>query len=526
MSRLVNTVASTLPADDDHPYRTGAWAPNHREWDADDLEVEGELPADLAGVYLRNTENPVHPSIGMYHPFDGDGMLHSIRFEDGRRQLPQPLRPHRRLPRRAGRGAVAVDRHARPARALAARGRLGRAGADEGRVEHRRRRPQRHRAQHLLPVRRRVPARPDDAGRRGQGAVGRGLPEPDRRVGAPEARRAHRRAAGVRLRQGVAVPALRRGQRGRASSSTRSTCRCPGRACPTTWPSPSATRSSTTCRSTGRPTCSSRASTCPASTPTSRAGSASCPASGSTDEIRWFEADPTYVLHWINAFEDGDEVVRRRVLPAPPVAEEGGRRVADGVAPTATSTCSSSTPARTAGASTWPPGQTKEEPLSDRTMEFGMINGRHAGLPYRYSYDVTGAPGWFLFDGLVKHDVVTGAEQRYAFGEGVFGSETPFAPRSAPPPRTTATSSPSRRTCAATARSAWCSTPPTSPSARSRGCASPSASPRAPTPAGRRLQTSSDRSRSTSSCRRCGCHSTRWCPRRRPRRRPASTASR
>ncbi len=38
-------------------------------------------------------------------------------------------------------------------------------------------------------------------------------------------------------------------------------------------------------------------------------------------------------------------------------------------------------------------------------------------------------PGWFLFDGLVKHDVQTGAEEHYSFGEGVFGSETVMAPR-------------------------------------------------------------------------------------------------
>jgi carotenoid cleavage dioxygenase-like enzyme len=62
-SSIVNTIHSTLPVDDDHPYRTGAWRPNHHEWDADDLVVEGEIPSDLNGVYLRNTENPIHPSI-------------------------------------------------------------------------------------------------------------------------------------------------------------------------------------------------------------------------------------------------------------------------------------------------------------------------------------------------------------------------------------------------------------------------------------------------------------------------------
>ena len=44
---------------------------------------KGEIPRDLAGTYLRNTENPLLPPIERYHPFDGDGMLHAITFEDG-----------------------------------------------------------------------------------------------------------------------------------------------------------------------------------------------------------------------------------------------------------------------------------------------------------------------------------------------------------------------------------------------------------------------------------------------------------
>jgi carotenoid cleavage dioxygenase len=62
-------------------------------------------------------------------------------------------------------------------------------------------------------------------------------------------------------------------------------------------------------------------------------------------------------------------------------------------------------------------------------MEFGMINGRHGGRPYRYAYNMTGEPGRFLFNGMVKHDLATGREQHFAFGDGVFGSETPMAPR-------------------------------------------------------------------------------------------------
>ena len=68
--KVVNRWKSTLPPDDDHPYRTGAWRPQTTEFDAFDLEVEGELPADIEGVYLRNTENPLHPPIKKYQPFD------------------------------------------------------------------------------------------------------------------------------------------------------------------------------------------------------------------------------------------------------------------------------------------------------------------------------------------------------------------------------------------------------------------------------------------------------------------------
>ena len=36
---IVGKFLSTLPEDDDHPYRTGPWRPQTTEWDADDLTV-------------------------------------------------------------------------------------------------------------------------------------------------------------------------------------------------------------------------------------------------------------------------------------------------------------------------------------------------------------------------------------------------------------------------------------------------------------------------------------------------------
>jgi carotenoid cleavage dioxygenase len=152
------------------------------------------------------------------------------------------------------------------------------------------------------------------------------------------------------------------------------------------------------------------------------------PRRGQTSEIRWFEADPTYVLHWANAYEDGDEIVLDGYFQGAPVPPADGdpdryKRAFRGLDMHRMET----------RLHRWrfdfATGNTKEEVLSDRIMEFPMINGQRAGRPYRYSYNMTGAPGWFLFDGIVKADLQTGREERYAFGDGVFGSETPMAPR-------------------------------------------------------------------------------------------------
>ena len=79
----VERVRATL-VPGNHPYMTGPFTPNHDEVNAADLEVIGTIPQRLDGVYLRNTQNPVHQPRGTYHPFDGDGMLHLLSFSRGR----------------------------------------------------------------------------------------------------------------------------------------------------------------------------------------------------------------------------------------------------------------------------------------------------------------------------------------------------------------------------------------------------------------------------------------------------------
>ena len=68
----------------ENPYVEGPYAPVSNEIDASDLEIIGELPRELNGVYVRNGPNPRHAPKGRHHWFDGDGMLHALRFDDGK----------------------------------------------------------------------------------------------------------------------------------------------------------------------------------------------------------------------------------------------------------------------------------------------------------------------------------------------------------------------------------------------------------------------------------------------------------
>ncbi|GAA0954921.1 hypothetical protein GCM10009550_38920 [Actinocorallia libanotica] len=74
-------------------------------------------------------------------------------------------------------------------------------------------------------------------------------------------------------------------------------------------------------------------------------------------------------------------------------------------------------------------GQCREERLSDSITEFGVLNNTYGGRRHRYTYAASGVDGWFLFNGLVKHDLLTGGEERFTLPEGVYGSEPAMAPR-------------------------------------------------------------------------------------------------
>ena len=418
--------ASLLPADDDHPYRTGAWRPQTTEWDATDLDVVGEIPRDLAGVYLRNTENPLIAAGPLYHPFDGDGMLHSIAFRDGaasyrnRFVRTRGLAAEQEAGRQLWAGIAERPDKFEPRDGWGARGGLKDASSTDVVVQRGIALSSFYQCGDLYRL---DPLTLEDLGR--ESWHGR-FP--------PEGVSAHTKvdlATGELLffNYGKQAPYMHYGVVSPEGELVHYIdVPLPGPRLPHDMAFTPRFAILNDCPLFWDPDALAKGVHANRFFPELPTRFAIVPRRGSTQEIRWFEAAPTFVLHWINAWEDGDEIVLDGFfqhdpapsLPAGAALRDRLFRFLDLYA-------------FQARAHRWrfdlKTGRTREETLSDRIMEFGMINGRHAGRPYRYAYNVTGIPGAFLFGGLVKQDVATGREEAIEFGPGVYGSETVMAPR-------------------------------------------------------------------------------------------------
>ena len=67
-------------------YLEDIYAPVDGERESFALEKHtiGEIPKDLEGSFVQNNPNPSRKPDGLYHWFDGDGMVHGISFQNGR----------------------------------------------------------------------------------------------------------------------------------------------------------------------------------------------------------------------------------------------------------------------------------------------------------------------------------------------------------------------------------------------------------------------------------------------------------
>jgi len=421
-TKIVERIQKTIKPND-HPYMTGAWTPNYEEYDATGMEVIGEIPADIDGVYVRNTENPVHEPIGRYHPFEGDGMIHAISIADGKaeyrnrfvrtkafmaeqeagRSLWAGLMEHPKKSLRPGWGAHEHLKDASSTDVIVHAGRILSTFyqcGDGYRLD-----PhtlEQFGTESWVPLDG-ISAHPKLDERTGEllffnyskhapyfhyGVVG-----PDNRlkhytpIPLPGARLPHDIAFSENFTIINDLPVFWDPELLKHDvHATRFYPEIP-----------------------------------------SRFGI--LPRFGGADSIKWFEAEPTYVLHWLNAWEDGDEVVLDGYFQEDPVPAQYPGAPPELERMMAFLDQYLLKPHLYRWRFNMKTGQTREERLDDRILEFGTINQRVAGRKNRYSYSAIPKPGWFLFTGATKHDHDTGQSWAIDFGPERYGSEPAFAPR-------------------------------------------------------------------------------------------------
>jgi carotenoid cleavage dioxygenase-like enzyme len=399
-----------------NPYLEGAYAATREELTLDEFEIEGKIPEDLNGVYVRNGPNPQFDPRGRYHWFDGDGMVHAVHFSEGRavyrnrwvrtdgfereRQAAGPLwrgiiEPWKdNPPGEPEKDTANTDVVFHNDKLLALWYRAGKPyaldpvtletiGAEDFggtlRCEVSSHAKVDEKTGELCffdygmkpPYMRYGVVGPD-------GAIRHFVP-----IDLPGPRLPHDMAITERHSILMDLPLINDKQAARAGRFKLHFER---------------------------------------SMP-SRFGV--IPRYGSADEVRWFDADPCFIYHSVNAREEGDEIV----LDVCRVKHPEPRDDLDG--PLAQMLSYLRLDAhlyryrfnlRT--------GRTSEQVLDDDNSEFPSINQGLIGRPSRFAYNMHISPEKsLLFDGPMKYDVDSGSARTHWFGDGRWGSEAPFAPR-------------------------------------------------------------------------------------------------
>jgi carotenoid cleavage dioxygenase-like enzyme len=412
-------VAKTVD-DEENPYLLGVFAPVSHEITTEDLEVIGEIPNDLNGVYLRNGPNRQFGAPGRYHMFDGDGMIHAAHFDNG------TMRYRNRWVR-----TKAFHEESAAGRALWS-----------GLMENPKRNPWGN--QHGLQIK--DSANTDVIFHDGRvlatwylcgtpygidpisletlgpqdflGTVAGDMmahPKVDERTGEL-----------MWFDYGPDWPALRYGIIGADGTQTHKTeIALPGPRLPHDMAitehysvlmdlpllQDQAARANGKYRIFYDQELPARF--------------AVLPRHGDGDSVRWFEAKPCYIYHVINAWEQGEQIIMDVCRVKNPQHQT-----------TFDTPLSNMLAYMRLDAQLYRyqfnlnTGETREQALDDDNIEFPSVDSRIMGQPHRYSYNMRLAnTPTLLFDGLVRFDSQTGTKEEYFFGPGRWGAESPFAPR-------------------------------------------------------------------------------------------------
>lgn len=416
-------IAATL-GPSDHPYLSGAWTPQPEEVDVCDLDViEGAIPTDIDGIYVRNTENQLHEPLGRYHPFDGDGMLHLISFQNGRADYRNRFVRTRcfEAEQEAG-GSLWAGIAERPG--LSKRPGFGAHGGlkDSSSTD-------------VVVHAGKVVSTFYQCGEAYCLDPGTLTTEGPAQWGPLDGVSAHPKVdetTGELLffNYSKYAPYMHYGVVDREGRRTHYTpVPLPGPRLPHDmaftskysilndfplfWDAELLKSDLHVARlHEGVPS-----------------RFAVIPRYGNAEDIRWFEAEPTYVLHFLNAYEDGDEIVMDGYFqdnPTPETLENCPPGFGQMMAYLDEHSFRSKLHRWHFNLKT---GETREYHLDDRVVEFGTFNPRYSGKPYRFAYSTTTEPGMFLFNGFVKHDLKTGESWTIMLPEGRYASEAPFVPR-------------------------------------------------------------------------------------------------
>jgi carotenoid cleavage dioxygenase len=424
MYEVNDSLVITVPKEDDtdNPWMTGPWRPQRHEYavSGDEMLVIGEIPADLDGAYIRNTHNQAQQPLGIYHPFDGDGMLHAMRFRDGKCEYRNRfVRTTGFLAEQGAGGASLWPGLLQPGeyrrRGWGAMGSMkDNAGTDV--IAH---------AGHLLAS-------------MSQGSEPWCLSPATLETYGVDQNWAHLVPDGVASHYKVdnvtgemiffnypeKAPYMNYGV---VSRDDHLVHYVPIDLPAARWP-----------HDLGMTEHYSILHDLPfffdaealehgvrklAFHPDVPARFGVIPRHGRSDDVRWFEAKSCFVMHLGNCYEDGDWLIQDGCIWDDPVKPPVGD-VDDTYAKIARQLDKHATHTHLyRWAFNMATGEVREHSLDDEVTEFPIVNNDFVGRPYRYSYNSLFMPGHWLMTGIKKYDLARGEASRYEFGDHRYGSE-------------------------------------------------------------------------------------------------------
>jgi 8'-apo-carotenoid 13,14-cleaving dioxygenase len=144
------------------------------------------------------------------------------------------------------------------------------------------------------------------------------------------------------------------------------------------------------------------------------------PRDGTATDIQWFEVNPCYVYHLVNAYDAEDGKVILDVCRCERMFDQD-----------LYGSLGDSLPVLYRWIVDPNNRKVSETRINDRYQDFPRINPHNLSLPYRYAYLTLFGKG-ISFAGITKQDLITGTTANYDLGVGCAASEPIFVPKQNP----------------------------------------------------------------------------------------------